>query len=290
MGSFDGVHKGHQAVLKRARLAAERGSFPFGAIVFRPHPRRFFRPLADPFRIMSNDARVAALEEFGVDVLFELSFDRDLSMKDDRAFARDVLAEGLGLNSVAVGFDYRFGRDRVGDAAGLERLGQELGFGVSIQPSVDEEGAKCSSTAIRAAIAEGDMKRAARLLSRPWVVDGVVERGDQRGRKIGFPTANISLGELIRPRFGVYATALRIDGEEVWRPAVANIGQRPTFEGDAELVEVHVFDFDADLYGRHVEVAVHDFIRPERKFDGLDALKAQISQDAAQARALLAAV
>lgn len=288
MGNFDGLHAGHQAVIAAARRAAEAGGLKLGVIVFAPHPRRFFQPQAEPFRLMSDDTRHRLLGEMGVDVLYQIPFDRDLSLRDARAFARDVLADGLGLRHVVIGFDFRFGRDRGGDAPGLRAFGRELGFETTIVEPVEREGGKCSSTAIRTALQAGDPETAERLLTRPWIVDGLVARGDQRGRLLGFPTANVGLGPLLRPKFGVYAVAVRIDGETAWRPGVANIGRRPTFEGEDERVEAHLFDFEGDLYGRRIEVAVRRFVRPERRFDGVDALKAQIDKDAAVARDLLA--
>ncbi len=228
------------------------------------------------------------LDEMGVDALYRIPFDRTLSLMDDRAFARDVLAGALGIAHVAVGEDFRFGRDRVGDVESLTRLGRELGFGVSVvAPVGGADAERVSSSAVRGAIRAGDMAAAARMMTRPWIVDGVVQRGDQRGRGIGFPTANVPLGELVRPRLGVYAVTVRIEGEREERPGVANIGRRPTFGGEDERLEAHLFDFEGDLYGRRIEVAVRAFVREERRFDGIEALKAQIAADAAAAREML---
>ncbi len=287
LGNFDGVHRGHQVVLDAARTAAHARGAPFGVAVFKPHPRRFFQPLAAPFRLTSNEFRARLLGEFGADVLFEIPFVRDLSLKDDAAFVREVLADGMGVSHVAIGFDYRFGKDRVGDAGSLSRLGADAGIGVTVVDEVADGGAKCSSTAIRQALETGDVATAEALLTRPWIVDGHVERGDQRGRTIGYPTANVPLGVLKRPKFGVYAVEARVDGEGGWRPGVANVGVRPTFDGTEERVEVHLFDVDEDLYGRRLDVAFRAFIRDERKFDGVEALKAQIALDSVAARAAL---
>jgi riboflavin kinase/FMN adenylyltransferase len=292
LGNFDGLHKGHQAVIAAARAAGAALGAPLGAAVFDPHPRRFFAPDAEPFRIMSDSVRDRLVEqEQGVEILYRIPFDQALSSMDDRAFARMVLAEDLGVAHVAVGADYRFGRDRVGDAESLARLGRELGFGVSVVGPVGDGGTeRVSSSAIRAAIRDGDMAEAARLMTRPWIVDGVVERGGRRGHAIGFPTANMSLGELVRPKLGVYAVTARIDGETEERLGVANIGRRPTFGGDVdERLETHLFDFKGDLYGRRVEVSVRHFIREERKFSGLEALKTQIAADVEKAGVALSA-
>ncbi len=293
LGNFDGVHLGHQAVLEAARLAGEHAKggpsgARLGVIVFSPHPRRFFQPNAEPFRLTSDAKRAEILAGLGVAELYELAFDRDLSLMDADAFAREVLAEGLGAAHVTIGFDYRFGRDRVGDADALKRLGALHGFGVSVVEPVNDGANKCSSSAIREALRAGDTASAERMLTRPWSIDGVVERGDQRGRTIGFPTANVPLGALVRPRLGVYAIQARIDGRGEVYGGVANIGSRPTFDGEDVRLEAHLFDFDADIYGLHVDVAPRAFVRPEQKFSGLDALKDQIARDAASARAALA--
>lgn len=289
LGNFDGVHRGHQSVLLAAREAARAIPAPWGAAVFTPHPRRFFQPEAAPFRLMAPQRRAATLAALGVETLYDIPFDAALAGMDAQAFAREVLAGAMGARAVAVGFDYRFGKDRGGDARALAGFGDAFGFDVRIEAQLSVDGAKCSSSAIREALQAGDVARATALLTRPWIVDGVVERGDQRGRLLGFPTANVSLSDYVRPRFGVYAVEVCIEGEDHWRPGVANIGARPTVGGTQERIEAHVFDFDGDLYGRSVAVATRAFLRDERRFDGLDALTAQIAEDAERARAFLAA-
>jgi riboflavin kinase/FMN adenylyltransferase len=289
LGNFDGMHKGHQAVLDAARAAAG-GATPLGMAVFDPHPRRFFQPHAAPFRILSDTTRNHVLADLGVDVLYRIGFDRALSLMDDRAFAADVLVGALGIAHVTVGWDFRFGKDRVGSTDSLKALGEEFGFGVTIVEQVSLGGEDCSSSAIRAAIAKGDMAAAEKMLTRPWVVDGVVERGDQRGRELGFPTANLYLGDLIRPPVGVYAVTVRIEGEDRDRPGAAYIGWRPTFEGEDERLEAYLFDFEGDLYGRHLAVAPRAFLRGDMKFDSAEALTAQMDADVAAARAALDAL
>lgn len=284
LGNFDGVHLGHQAVLDLARQTAARLTAPLCVGVFSPHPRRFFRPGGAPFRLMSDDWRVAVLGQLGVRCVYEMPFDRDLSLMSAETFARSVLHEGLGVRAVVVGFDYRFGKDRGGDTNALTAWGQKLGFEVVIQNQLGADGGKYSSSAVRGFLREGKPLDAARLLTRPWLVDGIVMRGNQRGRTIGFPTINLALGELVRPKFGVYAVAVRIRGEDMWRRGVANVGVRPTVDGEQEWLEAHIFDFDEDVYGRRVDVAMGTFIRAERRFGGLDDLKAQIATDAAAAR------
>ncbi len=288
LGNFDGVHRGHQAVLARARAVADRLDAPMAAAVFSPHPRRFFQPDGEAFQLLSDAWRARALADAGATRVFEIPFDRDLSLLTASDFVRNVLVDGLGARGVVVGFDFQFGHQRSGAADTLVELGSSHGLAVEVAPRLDVDGAKCSSSAIRALIRQGDVDEAARWLTRPWLVDGVVQRGDQRGRTLGFPTANVPLGDLIRPRFGVYAVSLRVEGEGGWRAGVANVGRRPTFAGADERLEAHIFDFDGDLYDTQVDVALHAFIRPERAFDSLDALQRQIAVDSEQARVMAA--
>lgn len=286
LGNLDGVHLGHQAVVRAA--AAGPGRL-LAAAVFEPHPRLFFQPNAAPFRLQTPDQRARALAALGVEAVFALRFDSAMAGLSDEAFAREVLAQRLGLAHVAVGRDFRFGRGRMGDVQSLTRHGQALGFSVGVVDAVDDaaEGEKISSTAIRACIGEGRPEAAAALLGRAFAIEGPVLSGAQRGRTIGFPTANQGLGDYVRPRFGVYA--VRVDlGDGVQRPGVANCGVKPTVGASEPLLETHVFDFEGDLYGRTIEVALIAFLRPERRFDSFPALTAQIAEDAAQARRRLA--
>lgn len=287
LGNFDGVHLGHQAVLAAARDMGQGRGAPLAAAVFSPHPRRYFQPDAAPFRLMTDETRAQTLAECGAAVVFELPFDDAMRERSAEAFVSEVLIDALGASAVAAGFDFRFGRDRAGDAEALRGLGEAAGIAVRVVDAVDEAGAKCSSSAIRDALAQGDPATAARMLGRPWAIEGEVEQGDQRGRTLGFPTANVALGDLVRPRFGVYAVEARLDGEHMWRPGVANIGVRPTFDGEQPRVEAHLFDFDGDIYGRRIAIALRAFLRPERRFDGLDALTTQIAADLEAARAAL---
>lgn len=289
LGNFDGVHLGHQAVLAAARAGAHGRRV--GAAVFEPHPRRFFQPDAPPFRLQSSRQRARALEAAGADALIEIAFDQALSQMSDEAFARDILADRIGAARVAIGFDFRFGRGRMGDAATLTRHGAMFGFDVEVVDAVDDghHPDKVSSTSIRTALQTGDMADAQRLLSRPWAIEGEVITGMQRARSIGFATANVALGDYLRPLFGVYATQTDI-GDGVWRAGVSNCGVKPTVGGVAEpLLETHLFDFAGDLYGRTIETRLMHFIRAERKFESFEALTKQIADDAKAARALLGA-
>jgi riboflavin kinase/FMN adenylyltransferase len=287
LGNLDGVHRGHQAVVAAARTPG----LALAAAVFQPHPRRLFQPDAAPFRLQSPAQRARALAALGVDILYEIQFDRALAGLSDAGFCEEILGRRIGAKVVSVGADFCYGRGRMGDAASLGAHGARIGFEARIADAVDDAAAegKVSSTAIREALGAGDPATAARLLGRPFAIEGAVGPGAQRGRSIGFPTANIALGDYLRPRFGVYA--VRADcGDGVWRAGVANLGIKPTVGGvEAPLLEAHLFDFEGDLYGRRVEVALIGFLRDERRFDSFPALLEQIKADAAQARQMLQA-
>lgn len=287
VGAFDGVHRGHQAVIGAAREAADRLSAPLAVVSFEPHPRRWFQPEAAPFRLMTIGQMARALESQGVDRLYILPFDAEMAAMSDQAFARDVLADGLGLKHAAVGFDFTYGKGRTGSPEALTRAGHPLGFSVSVTDRVDDNsGLKLSSSAVREALAAGDMTRAARILGRPFAIEGEVVHGDKRGRTIGVPTANVRMGDYMRTAYGVFATRTRLpDGRLI--DGVANLGVRPMFETPEPLLEVWLFDFSGDLYGQVVETQLIARLRGEMTFDGLDALKVQIDADARAARTVL---
>ena len=288
LGNFDGVHKGHQAVIAAARA---RGA-PLAAAVFEPHPRDVFQPDAAPFRLQSAGQRACALAGEGVAAVIEIGFDRTLAALSPEEFCTSILRNRIAPRTIVVGFDFRFGKDRAGDVDFLARHGARCGYDVVVVDAVDDAahpGAKVSSTAIRAALAAGDLTEAEALLGRRWAIEGIVAHGFQRGRTINVPTANVPLGAYVRPRFGVYAAFVEL-GDGIARPAIANIGVKPTVEGaHAPLVEAHLFDFEGDLYGRLIEVSLAAFLRDERKFPDFASLTAQIGADVAQARALLSA-
>ncbi|MBX9614156.1 MAG: bifunctional riboflavin kinase/FAD synthetase [Caulobacteraceae bacterium] len=289
LGAFDGVHRGHQAVIAAAREASGRLDAPLAVVSFEPHPRRWFQPGAAPFRLMTPAQMARALEPLGVDRLHLLPFDADMAAMSDQTFAHDVLSGGLGLKHAAVGFDFTYGKGRTGSPDALTRAGQDLGFSVSVTGRVDDpDGLKLSSSAVREALAAGDMDRAARILGRPFALEGEVIHGDKRGRTIGVPTANVALGDYMRPAYGVYATRTRLpDGRVI--DGVANLGVRPMFQTADPMLEVWLFDFAGDLYGQTIETDLVARLRGEMKLDGLEALKVQIDADAAAARAALAA-
>ena len=287
LGNFDGVHAGHRRVIAAAAEAARALGAPLGVIRFSPHPARAMQPGAPPFLLMSAGQQTRTLESLGVDILYDLPFGPPLAGLSDEAFCREVLTDGLGARHVAAGFDIRFGKGRAGDAGSLTRWGQALGFGVSIVAAVEgEDGEKVSSSAAREALRTGDPALAAQILGRPFAIEGVVVQGQKLGRKLGYPTANIELDGYVRPRLGTYATRTRLPDGRVL-PGVANLGENPTTGVVAARLEVWLFDFDEDLYGQTLETELVAFLRPEAKFDSLDALVAQIGADAAQARAVL---
>ena len=287
LGEFDGVHKGHRQVIAEAAKAAATLNAPLAAISFDPHPRRYFGRETEPFRLMTTDQQARALDELGVDWFYILPFDQEMAAFSDQEFARIVLSESLGARHVAAGFDISFGAGRTGSPERLEAFGENYGFGVSVaEPVEGPEREKFSSTAIRQALRDGEPERATAILGRPFAIEGVVEHGDKLGRTIGFPTANISLGEYLRPKFGIYATRTRLaDGREV--AGVSYVGPRPIVKGVDERLEVHLFDFDEDIYGETLETYLISFLRPDQNFDNWDDMLVQIKQDAAAARAIL---
>ncbi|MEO8926152.1 MAG: bifunctional riboflavin kinase/FAD synthetase [Caulobacteraceae bacterium] len=287
LGNFDGVHLGHQSVIEGAARAAERLAAPLGVISFEPHARMHFQPDAPPFRLMTAHQLAATLTDLGADRLYLLPFGVEMANFSDRQFAAEVLVAGLGVRHVAVGFDVTFGKGRTGDPASMRRFGEEFGFGVSVAPALEAAGVKISSSAVRDALREGRPQVAAALLGRPFAIEGVVQKGRQLGRKLGFPTANVPLGDYVAPRFGVYATRTRLaDGREA--PGVANIGVNPTTGEVAPRLEVWLFDFDEDIYGEIIETDLIEFLRPEERFPSIEAMVEQVRWDEGQARAILA--
>jgi riboflavin kinase / FMN adenylyltransferase len=287
LGNFDGVHKGHQALLARTAEHARALDAPLLVLTFEPHPRRFFVPDTGPFRLTMLPAKLRLLEQYSVQAVLAQHFDTAFAALSAAAFVDEVMLAGMGARHVVCGYDFTFGARRGGNVEMLRDMGARKGFGVTVLDPVMREGEIYSSTSIREALRAGWPSEAAELLGHAWEIEGVVEQGDKRGRTIGFPTANVALGEHLRPRFGVYAVRALIDG--TWRNAVANLGRRPTIGKLQENFEVHLFDFTGDLYGKTLRVALVDFIRPEMKFAGLDQLKAQIAADGQAARTILSA-
>ena len=291
IGNFDGVHLGHQAVIDLARKAGEAADAPLGVLTFEPHPRQYFAPEAPPFRLMSAEARANRLEKLGVERLYELNFNAALSALSPEDFARNVICDGLGLAHVVVGADFCFGKGRAGNAADLKRFGAEMGFGVTVAELLEGDQGEVSSTAIRQALSEGRPRDAAAMLGHWHRIDGPVVGGEQRGRELGYPTANMSIAGLHPPKFGVYAVQIEVmDGPHKGRyHGAASLGIRPMFNGEVPNLETFLFDFSGDLYGAHLSVALAEYLRPEEVFDSLEAFIAQMDADCARAREILEA-
>ncbi len=290
IGNFDGVHRGHQSVIALARKAAPEA--PLGVMTFEPHPREYFAPAAPPFRLMSASAKAHRLEKLGVDTLYQLNFNSALSSLTPEEFARKVIAEGLGLAHVVVGADFCFGKGRKGTAEDLQRFGAEMGFGVTIAPLMEYSEDTVSSTAIRTALSEGRPRDAAAMLGHWHRIEGEVIGGEQRGRELGFPTANQSIDGLHPPAFGVYAVLVDVlDGPHKGSyHGAASVGVRPMFDGAHPNIETFLFEFKGNLYGARLSVGLVDYLRPEMTFDGLEPFIAQMQADCDQAREILAAL
>jgi riboflavin kinase / FMN adenylyltransferase len=290
LGNFDGVHRGHQTVISEMMEIAKSLGVSSAAMTFDPHPRRFFQSDTPLFEMTPGSAKSRHIESLGTDIHYVMPFDPSFSSLEADEFIENVLVAGLGACHIVTGYDFVFGKGRKGDVSLLEQGGAEHGFGVTIVPAVQaEDGTTYSSTVIRKHILEGRPRETAELLGRPWEIEGEVMTGDQRGRQIGFPTANVDPGSYVMPALGVYAVWVGVtDGPDtVWHKAVVNVGRRPTFDGEGITVEAHLFDFDDDLYGKILRVAFVEFIRPEMKFDGFEAIKAQIAVDCVTAREIL---
>jgi riboflavin kinase / FMN adenylyltransferase len=281
IGNLDGVHRGHQAVLAQARAIADARGLAMLVLTFDPHPNEVLRGWTPP-RLATLERRVELLRRHGTDQVVVEPFTSELAAFSPERFAKELLFERLGARVVVVGDDFRFGAGRAGDLEALREFGRAFGFDVMAAEAAGDEGGRFSSTRVRDAVASANLEEAARLLGRRHSLSGIVEGGDRRGRTIGFPTANLGGVTEVLPPHGVYA----VFADD--RPAVMNLGLRPTVDGKSLRVEVHLFDFDGDLYGQPMRVHLVERLREEKKFSGLDELKAQIARDAEAARAVLA--
>ena len=288
LGNFDGFHRGHQAVVGRAIAQARAAGRPALVATFDPHPVRFFKPDMPPFRLTTLDQRQALFAAAGADAMIVFHFDAALAGLTAEQFVTDRLLSGIGAGGVVTGEDFTFGKGRGGDVRVLAELGRQHGFSVETVGAVADGGEAVSSSRIRALLKSGDPRAAEELLTRPFAIQGAVIHGDKRGRTIGYPTANLDLGSYLRPAYGIYAVRGRLADGRVLNGA-ANLGIRPTFDPPKELLEAYFFDFAGDLYGQTIEVALIDYLRPEAKFDSLDALTRQMDADCARAREVLSA-
>lgn len=279
IGNFDGVHKGHQHLLARAAVVAREKGCGFGVLTFEPHPRRLFRPDESPTRITPFALKAERLAASGAAFMVALNFNWDFASQSAEDFVRDVLVSGLRAVHVVVGEDFRFGQLRKGDSAMIGAAG--------IDVSVVEKVGGYSSSNVRQALRAGDMRGAAEMLGWEWELRGEVVKGDQRGRELGYPTANVHLGETVHPAYGIYAALVQVAGDDEWHKAAVNVGIRPMFEVPVAQVEAHILDFNRDIYGRVLRVKLVERLRSEAKFNSLEALIVQMEKDCMQARAVL---
>ena len=287
LGNFDGFHLGHQAVAGRAIQRAFHERRPVIVATFDPHPVKYFKPDVPPFRLTTLDQRARLFARAGADAMLVFEFGKELRSTSAEDFVTELLAKRIGAAGVVTGDDFTFGKMRGGNAELLRSLGAEHGIVAETVPAVLLNGQRISSGRVREALVEGDTGTATQMLSRPFAIEGLVEDGDKRGRELGYPTANMGLSDYQRPRYGIYAVRVTLaDGRD--HPGVASLGIRPTFDPPRELLETHLLDFDGDLYGRKIEVALHAFIREEKKFETVDDLVAEMRGDEAEARKLLA--
>jgi riboflavin kinase/FMN adenylyltransferase len=287
LGNFDGFHRGHQAVVGEALAWARSEGRPGIVATFDPHPVRYFVPDAEPFTLTTLDQRQELFAEAGADAMLVFRFDAEFAALSAQDFLTETLHRHLGVAGIVTGEDFTFGKGRTGNPEAIAELRERFGIGARKIGSVHDEVGPISSSRIRIALKAGDCETAAQLLTRPFAIRSAVQHGDKLGRTIGYPTANLDLGQYLRPRYGIYAVTGRLPDGRIVQGA-ANLGIRPTFDPPKELLEPFFFDFSGDLYGQEIEVALRHFLRPEAKFDTLDALAAQMERDCAQARRLLA--
>jgi riboflavin kinase / FMN adenylyltransferase len=287
LGNFDGVHRGHQALIKEAVVTAQRLSCLAGVLVFEPNPRQFFKPDAPHFVLTPLDAKLAQFDRLGLDLAVVLPFDAALANLDAASFVEDILVNALAVSHVVVGYHFFFGRNRSGSVETLKQAGAAHRFGVTVVEPVSDRGEPFSSTSVRLLLAEGDVRGAAEALGRPWGVRGPVIGGARRGTGMGFPTANIALPRGSALGHGIFAVRVSMDGLHL--EGAAYLGTRPTFDDGHPVLEVFLFDFDADIYGREIEVSFIDKVRDDRKFANSDELVRQMDEDCAKARQILAA-
>jgi riboflavin kinase/FMN adenylyltransferase len=288
IGNFDGVHRGHRALIAEAKAQARAKRVPSAAMVFEPHPREFFQPNEQQFRLTTLKRKIVIFERLGLDLVFVEPFDAELAAQSADDFIARVLVAGLGASHVVIGYDFYFGHKRGGNPELMVRGGEEFGFGVTIMPPVAEDGEAFSSSAVRLHLAQGDVKGAAHMLGEPWRVSARVVAGARRGTDMGFPTANFPMPKGTTLGHGIYAVRVHLDGRA--HDGAAYLGTRPTFDDGAPVLEVFLLDFSGDLYGREIEVEFIDFIRGDRRFRSSEELVAQMDQDIAKVRDILARI
>ncbi len=280
LGNFDGVHKGHQAIIARGKKIAQKRGAQMAVVTFEPHPKQYFDKNIRPFRLTPQKSKRFFLSKLGVDAVFELDFNKTIAQIKAEDFIKDILVEKLNITAAVTGYDFHFGENREGCPQKMEAFSLKYNFAYECVDALgDDDGLVWSASRIREALSKGDVKTATHILGRPYILEGEVIHGRALGRTIGFPTANILPEEYKRPMRGVYAVKAKIIKENIWRDAIANIGYRPTVDGDHTLIEVHLLDWSGDIYGQRLRIALLDFIRAEQKFDGIESLKSQINKD-----------
>ena len=290
IGNFDGMHKGHCEVIRQAGLFARERTIPWGVLTFEPHPREFFNKVAPLFRLTPPNIKNRQIEALGVEFLVVIRFDNEFAKITADEFISQILVQSLNASYIVSGFNFAFGHKRSGNTEFLQTKGKQLGFGTAdIKEVLDEGGKIISSTRIRKYLIEGNPKAAANLLGRYFEIEGVASRGDQRGHKIGFPTANILLNNNLRPAIGVYAIKAAIGPglNTIWHDGVANLGYRPTFNGSDCILETHLFNFDQDIYDANLKIKLIEFIRPEKNFENVEKLTEQIKLDCSRSKSIL---
>lgn len=288
LGNFDGVHKGHQVVITKAKELAGKLGCKVAVVTFEPHPQQLFHPDGEPFRLTPPKVKRLFIEKLGVDTLFEIEFTQEFAQMEAYDFVKDILVEKLNIAGVVTGYNFHFGHNRQGTPELMARLAEEFSFKFEcLGACKGDDGEVWSSSKVRELLGQGQVKKAGYILGHPFVLEGEVIHGRALGRTIGFPTANVLPLEYLRPMHGVYAVKAKICGEDIWRDAIANIGNRPTVSGVRVLIEVHLLDWSGDLYGQRLQTALLDFVRPEQKFENIDELKEQIQKDVAITKNIL---
>ncbi|CAN5250338.1 bifunctional riboflavin kinase/FAD synthetase [soil metagenome] len=289
VGTFDGVHEGHKVLIKSVLDKADKYNARSTIVTFDPHPRNIINPGSAGIKLLSTlPERCELLADLGIDQMVVIPFDRDFSLLSSEEFVRDIIWKKIGVKAFVIGYDHQFGKDREGSIDTVRELGEKFGFEAHIVSRQEVENKTVSSTTIRNALQDkGDVKQAAKFLGRYYILNGTVVHGDKRGRRIGYPTANIQIdmSKKVIPKKGVYAVWLRVDGE--YHPGMMNIGKRPTFEGEELTMEVHIFSFNNDIYGKEVQIQFVDRIRDEQQFEGIEQLKKQLGQDRSESENIL---
>jgi len=288
IGNFDGIHLGHKKILENTKRISSEKNKPCGVIVFEPHPQKFFKNDSDGFYLSNLETKQHLLKPFDIDFFIVLAFDNEMAMRTPKEFVKDIIVNSFQASHVVVGYDFRFGSGRIGNADSLQEICSSLDIGVSIIEKQKKGDKILSSSIIRNYLSEGEIGLAEEMLGHRWVVKSKVVSGDKRGREIGFPTANIPMKDWIQPKYGVYAVIVEFNGK-IYK-GVSNLGIRPTFDETEPMLETYLFDFSGDLYDKDIIVSFVDFIREEKKFDGIDSLRGQIEEDSIKAKKILSMI